>query len=610
MKQFPLWTVSTLLLLGFAAPSCRFHWREKQAAAAPQELPQPVAVRRQPAMPVSPSEGLARIVEAAKKENRVSEHLRQLCTQFGARLTGSTALAKASEWTRKQFAGFGLDAQIEEWGTFPVGFDRGPWSGRIVSPEPAPLVCGFNAWSAGTRGPVAGPAKLLPATPEAASDGSWKGAWVMVPAPPPRARRDGAASRAASQPTSTADAASAARRRNEIETALEQAGVAGFVTTEGGDLIHTAGNPQIKPDKLPTVPRMKLRGEDHKKISDQIAAGVPVVLEFDAQVTFRPGPVSNVNVIADLRGSQFPDEMVIVGGHIDSWDGALGTTDNGTGVATTLEAARLLKAAGLVPRRTIRFMLWSGEEQGLLGSRGWIQKHRDLLPKISAVLVHDGGTAYVSGIAATKAMEPIFQEIFAPLATLDPKMPFKVRPTPDGLPVGIGSDHDSFLQIENPVPGFFWDQAGGVDYNRTHHTQYDTMEAERPEYQRHSAVVIAAAALAVANLEKPLPREGLVNPSARRGRGRVLGFTPGEDGLTVADVTEGGAGHKAGLQVGDKILEIGSVKVTNLDELRAAMAAAPSKTQLKVARGAVTAVLSVEWPQAAQSRPNRAPSDR
>ena len=109
-------------------------------------------------------------------------------------------------------------------------------------------------------------------------------------------------------------------------------------------------------------------------------------------------------MIADIPGSELPDEYVIVGGHIDSWDGATGTTDNGTGVATTLEAARILMKAGVKPRRTIRFMLWSGEEQGLLGSAAYVKAHKDLMPKISAVLVHDGGTNYLSGIGATEAM--------------------------------------------------------------------------------------------------------------------------------------------------------------------------------------------------------------
>ena len=161
-------------------------------------------------------------------------------------------------------------------------------------------------------------------------------------------------------------------------------------------------------------------------------------------------------MIADIPGSELPDEYVIIGGHIDSWDGATGTTDNGTGVATTLEAARILMKAGVKPRRTIRFMLWSGEEQGLLGSRAYVKAHKELMPKISAVIVHDGGTNYLAGIGGTEAMQSDFEPVFAPIKELDSKYPFEVRKVA-GL-FGGGSDHASFLEAN--VPGFFWRQQG------------------------------------------------------------------------------------------------------------------------------------------------------
>ena len=197
-----------------------------------------------------------------------------------------------------------------------------------------------------------------------------------------------------------------------------------------------------------------------RKQFDELAAwlkdGKPVTLEFDIRNYFKKGPIKLYNVIADIPGSELPDEYVIVGGHIDSWDGATGATDNGTGVATTLEAARILMKAGVKPRRTIRFMLWSGEEQGLLGSAAYVKAHKDLMPKISAVLVHDGGTNYLSGIGATEAMISDFEQVFAPVKELDPQFPFEVRKVA-GLSGG-GSDHASFLAAN--VPGFFWRQVG------------------------------------------------------------------------------------------------------------------------------------------------------
>src|SRR4030095_14839470 len=180
-------------------------------------------------------------------------------------------------------------------------------------------------------------------------------------------------------------------------------------------------------DKLPTRASITLLAAEHKDIVDRLAAGDAVQLEFDIRNWFLEGPIALDNVIAEIPGTEKPGEFVVVGGHLDSWDGATGATDNGTGCATTLEAARLLVKAGVKPKRTIRFMLWGGEEQGLLGSAGWIKKHKDELEKISAVLVHDGGTNYCAGINATAPMDKDFQTIFEPVKNLDPEMPFTVR---------------------------------------------------------------------------------------------------------------------------------------------------------------------------------------
>src|SRR5262249_6921905 len=235
---------------------------------------------------------------------------------------------------------------------------------------------------------------------------------------------------------------------------LEAAKVAGFVGASPRELLVTGGVYRISWDKVPSIPSVNLLRKQYDEIVGWLKAGKPVTLEFDIRNYFKKGPIKLYNVIADIPGSEKPDEYVIVGGHIDSWDGATGATDNGTGVSTTLEAARILMKAGARPRRTIRFMLWSGEEQGLLGSAAYVKSHPHLMPKTSAVLVHDGGTNYLSGIGGTEAMMSDFEQVFAPVKELDPKYPFEVRKV-DGLRGG-GSDHASFLSAN--VPGFFWGQ--------------------------------------------------------------------------------------------------------------------------------------------------------
>jgi hypothetical protein len=500
------------------------------------------------------------VARESRENSRVMAHLDHLVNRIGPRLTGSTRLTQACEWTRDQFASWGLDARLEEWGEFPVGFDRGPWSATMTAPEERALTIGTSAWSAGTNGPVAGPAVLAPQTDEElqSAKASLKGAWVL----------------------------STARGAEKYLVAYDEAGVAGVIRSSGTELILTGGSSRISWDKLPKRVSVQMVASQHRMIVEHLKAGRKVSLTIDVKNTFVQGPVKLFNVIADLKGSEKPDEFVIVGGHIDSWDGATGTTDNGTGVSTTLEAARLLAKAGAKPKRTIRFMLWSGEEQGLLGSRAYIKAHPDLLPNISAVLVHDGGTNYVSGISATDAILPHFEKALAPLLSLEGELKFQIRKV-SGLPRGIGSDHDAFLSAG--VPGFFWQQSRsatkGQQYSHEHHTQHDTFLAAIPEFQTHTSRVVATAAWGIANLDVLLPRDGLVaaGPARTGGTRRLLGIQTDDD-LVIQEIQEGGPAEKAGLKPGDQILRIAGKPVSDLLQLRQEIQAAPRETRIVVKR--------------------------
>jgi hypothetical protein len=380
--------------------------------------------------------------------------------------------------------------------------------------------------------------------------------------------------------------------RDKLEKIYEEEGIAGTVRSGQGDRILTGGSQKVDFDKLPTRPSINLLAAEHKDIVDRLKNGEDVKLEFDVRNWFEKGPIALNNVIAEIPGSEKPDEIVIVGGHLDSWDGATGATDNGTGVATTMEAARLLAQSGVKPKRTIRFMLWGGEEQGLLGSKAWIDKHKDEMPNISAVLVHDGGTNYCAGITATPPMVKPFEEIFAPVKGLDAEMPFTVREV-KGLSGG-GSDHSSFLSAN--VPGFFWTQKGKANYNHTHHTQFDTFDAAIPEYQKNSSIVIAVGALGIANLPELLSRENLRAPNGGGGfGGRRLGVVLADD-MSVEELTEDGIGAKAGMLVGDKLLKIGDEAVPDRDEMRTVMQAAPAKTKVVVLRKGKEVELPIEFP--------------
>jgi hypothetical protein len=255
---------------------------------------------------------------------------------------------------------------------------------------------------------------------------------------------------------------------------------------------------------------------------------------------------------------------------------------------------------GVKPRRTIRFMLWSGEEQGLFGSKAYVKKHPELMPKISVVLVHDGGTNYLSGISGTAAMLADFESVFAPVKDLDSAMPFAIRKV-NGFSAQGASDHASFLAAG--VPGIFWGQAGKAIYNHTHHTQFDTYDAAIPDYQKHSSIVLAIGAYGIANLDHLLSRDKLL--LARGTARRMLGVQL--DNLTIADLEPDGVAQKAGAKTGDMIVSINGNKITDGTEVRRAIQGGSPKIKMMVMREGKELELSLDFgePASPESRPAR-----
>lgn len=523
------------------------------------------------------------ILEEGLKRSQVMVHLDHLTNRIGPRLTGSDRLTQACEWAVERFKSFGLEARMEKWGEFPVGFNRGGWSGRMLEPEIRALTFGTAAWSAGTTGRQKGEAVMAPAGPDEVkrAKGHLKGRWVLEPGDLRKAfgkkgKPDG-------------DARSGAQI---LDALYAEEGILGIIRSTGSELVLTGGHYQISWDSLPTRVEINMIEEDWQAVAKHAKGSKKPVLEFWILNNFKKGPIPLYNVIADLKGTEIPDQCVIVGGHIDSWDGAAGTTDNGTGAATTIEAARILVAAGAKPRRTVRFMLWSGEEQGLLGSTAWVQAHQDELESISAVFVHDGGTNYVSGVTGTAAHVADFERIFAPVATVEPEMPFKIRKV-DGLPANGSSDHASFLAMG--VPGFYWDQAGKAKYGYGWHTQNDTYDLAVPEYQRHTATVAAAGAYGVANLDHLLSREGLRTAGDAIPTGRRLGVDLDEKTMSVTAVTAGSAAEKAGVKTGDVLLELDDVELKDRYVLRKTVNSGAPKKKLVVRRAGEKLALELAW---------------
>jgi carboxypeptidase Q len=223
---------------------------------------------------------------------------------------------------------------------------------------------------------------------------------------------------------------------------------------------------------------------------------------------FIPGPIKVFNVYGEIKGSEKPDEVVVIGAHIDSWDLGQGTTDNGTGTCIVLEAARMIMRSGVKPKRTIRFCLFSGEEQGLYGSRHHVEKHKDDMAKVSAALMHDVGTGKVNGLGIgnrPQVLALLEKELAAlkPLGLVD----FKT-------PSGGGSDHQSFQG--KGVPAFLMVQDPAY-YMVSHHTAADTPARILEKDLVQGATVMAVSAVRIANLPELLPREATGKGKGKRG---------------------------------------------------------------------------------------------
>lgn len=529
------------------------------------------------------SEDVAKIVAEARQNSQVMAHLDHLTNHIGPRLTSSDNLVRACEWAKEQFESFGLEARLEKWDDAPVGFNRGPWFGRVVEPVDLGLIFNTMAWSWGTKGTVRGEAVLSARDREEFDKmkGDIAGKWIV--------RRPGSSARPVSrdEAVSTKD--------------YEDAGVAGVIH-EGQTLLRTSGQQPPSIEAVSKLCRIFIIKDQYDQIVEMMENGKNVVLEFNVQNRFRKGPIPLYNVIADLKGTEKPDEYVIVGGHIDSWDGATGTTDNGTGVSTTMEAARLLTTIGAKPKRTIRFMLWSGEEQGLLGSSAHVRMNGDTMPKISAVFVHDMGTNYLSGVSCLPSQVDAMNAVFAPVLGLSEEMPFQVRET--NRMGGGGSDHASFIRAG--VPGFFWNQDGKVTYGFGWHTQNDYYDLAIPEYQQHSSMIVAIGALGTANLPEMVSREGMADATARGGRGggrggrgnfgAVLGGEFKEGSLELGKVADEGWAKNAGLKAGDKLVRFGDDELEDMRSLFRAIRANSGKVKLTIERSGKEVVLDVDVP--------------
>lgn len=462
---------------------------------------------------------VARIKAEGLQHSQVEPVFTELTVAIGPRLTASPAHKRAAEFVRERLASYGLEnARLEPW-KFGRGWSLEKLTIEMIEPRYLPLIGYADGWSPSTAGDlVAAPVFVGDRTPDdvAAMAGQLKGAIVMTqpvmanfvrkdrpqPSEPDYVPMSAAYATSVGNPAGRGSSPTPAQR---IAQAVRDAGGALILKPSVGEhgTVFVTGR-----DGGPgAVPAVTLSAEHYNMIAGMLQRRVPVKLRVNVQSKFYDADGGNAyNVLAELPGSDpaVRDEVVMIGGHLDSWHTGVGATDNADGSTTVIEAMRILKAVGAKPRRTIRVALWGGEEQGLLGSRAWVAEHlagernAAAREKFDVYFNIDNGTGPIYGWYQQN-MESV-GKLFA--TWLEPFKDLKARRNVIE-PVG-STDHLSF--IDAGVPGFNPIQDYANYDVRTHHTNMDTIDRVNLDDLRQAAVVMAAFAYDAANADQKIPR--------------------------------------------------------------------------------------------------------
>jgi hypothetical protein len=468
-----------------------------------------------------------RIMEIGRTDNRTMQHLDVLSNRIGGRPIGSDAYATATWWVAEQLTRWGLEVEVQEVGELPIGFNRGPWFGRMYSEVSEVLDFVTPSYTSGTKGLQRGHVVVEPATTRdfERMKGKLKGAWVLVEGtnrgfPVDFSERGDVLREKVKQYNDTVkDRANLKKEPALFYREMVDAGILGIIQSAPVPLVATYDRANVYSlsfDNLPPIPDIKLNERQYTYIREKAERREFVLLEFDIRNHFRPGPVKYHNVIGKIKGVKFPDEYVMSGCHLDAFDVATGGVDCGTGVAPNLEMARMIMAAGgNKPDRTILFCFWAGEEFGLLGSKFWVEQNKDKLHKISNYFNRDGGPTAASGLVVPADMYNDIVKCTEGLANYHPQIPFTVEKSTQGpQPVPSragGSDHAYFQMNGVPVIAFRNTDPLGYDfsYREIWHTNRDRYDMSIPEYMEYTSVTQAVTVYNIANLPRLLPREGL-----------------------------------------------------------------------------------------------------
>ncbi len=485
----------------------------------------------------------AKIIADAQKTSEIMKNLGYLSDVIGPRLTGSSNLKRANEWSAEVMKRYGLqNVKLEPW-EIPLGWERGTATMKLIDPDNGRslTVCAAG-WTPGTKGKISAdvvvvnarkkedlekykgklknavilrsePTKVAPITDlsygpggarkkeEAKKDDTKKPDEKKIEDKKPEEKRPSGRPSGFGDPTFLRELAEFFRAEGVAVVLRDSGKPHNLLVTTGGWRGNDRGNASEP------LPSLFVTHEHYALLYRLATRPEPAKTKVEVEITntFVPGPITVYNTVGEIPGEK-ADEFVVIGAHLDSWDLAQGTTDNGTGSCVVLEAARLLVRSGVKPKRTIRFVLFTGEEQGLHGSKQYCIRHKDEMAKTSVALVHDTGTGKVLGfgLQGRAAIQPTMERELVSLKNLG----FSgVTLRGSG-----GTDHLSFEDVG--VPGFACDQ--DIDeYRLTHHTQSDTFDKAKEPNLIQGAQVMSVTAMRIANLPALLPRDKPKSPSSK-----------------------------------------------------------------------------------------------
>ena len=570
-------SVTFAFLLAFLCLPILAAQKDKKSAAKEPEKPKPSYELPQPEEETLDYAAYERIRAEALTHSHIMEFASALMDGIGPRLTGSANLKRANEWTRDQLAAMGCaNAHLEDWGEFGMAWEQEITWVRMTAPDKAVFIAQAAPWSPATKGAVNAPAIWADLKEEkdfekykgklAGKIVLWGDMREVKPVEKPLfTRYDDAALkkleefpiRVEQPPAAPQNFQRRAEFREKLGQFLAQEGAVGVLMPSrdgedsggsGGTIFDDTGSSLgrrvYEREHGNPLPLAVVAIENYGRVFRLLKANVPVTLEMNIDTQFGGEHEHGFDTIAEIPGTdpKLKDEVVMVGGHLDSWASGTGATDNGAGTVVAMEVMRVLTALHIQPRRTIRIGLWTGEEQGLLGSYGYVDQHFGHIPrstepdqmrlperqrrasgpiqvkpeqeKLSGYFNVDNGSGKIRGVylQGNAAVASIFAQWIAPLRD--------VAVTTLTLRNTGGTDHLSFDAVG--IPGFQFIQ-DDLDYEtRTHHSNMDTYERLQPDDLAQAAFVEAIFVYNTAMRDQMLPRKPMPHPELERGRSEPL----------------------------------------------------------------------------------------